>query len=124
MLTRRERAWLRLHLVKGLGRRGLFQLQQSFQSPEEALNAGPAHWPARVGAQYSGNIRLPDVDGRDYQSAISALEKSSARIVSFWDEPYPEMLKTIHDPPALLYVRGNLGDAPALAVVGSRRCST
>ncbi len=39
------------------------------------------------------------------------------------DERYPPLLRTIHDPPVLLYVRGELPPAEALAVVGSRRAS-
>jgi DNA processing protein len=123
MLTRMELAWLRLHLVKGLGRRGLMQLYDVFQSPEEALKAGPADWPERIGSLRSESAQIPDNNGPELQSAIAALEKTSARIISFWDESYPEILKTIHDPPAILYVQGNLCQTPALAVVGSRRCS-
>jgi DNA processing protein len=124
MLTRMEQAWLRLHLIKGVGRRGLMQLYEVFQSPEEALQAGPSHWPEKVGSLRSESIKLPDINGPEFQSASAALEKSSARIISFWDESYPENLKTIHDPPAILYVQGNLCQTPALAVVGSRRCSS
>ena len=36
---------------------------------------------------------------------------------------YPSALRAIYDPPALLHVRGSIDDVPAVAVVGSRRCS-
>ena len=42
------------------------------------------------------------------------------------DKEYPEILKEINDPPKLLYYRGNLdalNKQPAIAVVGTRRCS-
>jgi len=123
MLTRQERAWLRLHLARGLGRRGLLELQEIFQSPEEALHAGPANWPEKIGGRLTVNINLPGADGVDFRAAVVALEKCASRIVSLWDDGYPEALKTIHDPPALLYVRGTCSPAPALAIVGSRRCS-
>jgi DNA processing protein len=56
----------------------------------------------------------------------ASLERCGARAV-WWDDPdYPPQLRTIHDPPFLLYVRG--GPLPELAravgVVGARRCST
>jgi DNA processing protein len=123
MLTRQERAWLRLHLTKGLGRRGLIDLQGFFQSPEDALQAGPANWPKKVGGLLSVNLELPCSDGAEYAKAVAALEQCTARIISLWDDDYPELLKTIHDPPALLYVLGNISRDPALAMVGSRRCS-
>jgi len=48
-----------------------------------------------------------------------------ARIVTMLDEEYPGPLKTIHDPPLALYVRGTLElkDKHAIAVVGTRRAS-
>ena len=36
---------------------------------------------------------------------------------------YPEPLGRMSDPPAVLYVRGEISDAPRIAVVGSRDCS-
>ena len=123
MLTREERAWLRLHLIPGLGRRGLFQLQNVFNSPREALRAGPESWPEKTGAVRPASIRPPAESDELFKRAVARLEKSAARIISYWDDAYPESLKSIPDPPALLYVRGTIVDAPALAIVGSRRCS-
>lgn len=36
---------------------------------------------------------------------------------------YPPLLHEIHDPPGLIYVKGEVPIAPAVAVVGSRECS-
>jgi DNA processing protein len=36
---------------------------------------------------------------------------------------YPAPLKEIHDPPARLFVRGRIPDAPMIAIVGSRRAT-
>ncbi len=36
---------------------------------------------------------------------------------------YPKILKTIDDPPELLYARGEVPSAPGIAVVGSRECT-
>ena len=43
-------------------------------------------------------------------------------IVTFFDEGYPEILRHIHDPPPVLYLRGSIttADAHSLAIVGSR----
>jgi DNA processing protein len=54
-----------------------------------------------------------------------SLRGCGARVV-WWDDPaYPPQLRTIHDPPFLLYVRGGAlpERARAVAVVGARRCS-
>lgn len=39
------------------------------------------------------------------------------------DPLYPRLLHTVHDPPAVLYVRGDLADLPRVAIVGSRACT-
>lgn len=39
------------------------------------------------------------------------------------DADYPSRLSRLPDPPDPLYVRGDLPDVPAVAVVGSRRCT-
>lgn len=39
------------------------------------------------------------------------------------DEGYPELLAEIDTPPTALYVRGEIPDEPAIAMVGSRECT-
>jgi DNA processing protein len=53
------------------------------------------------------------------------LDKYGVRMIHITDKDYPACLKEIHNPPAILYVKGELkpGDANAVAIVGSRECS-
>lgn len=53
------------------------------------------------------------------------LKKYGIRIVKISDKEYPANLKEIHNPPQILYVRGNLKpeDDISVAIVGARRCS-
>src|SRR5205807_2141340 len=48
-----------------------------------------------------------------------------ATILSPDDEAYPLLLRSIPDPPAVLYVKGTLEprDLNGIAIVGSRKCS-
>jgi len=65
-------------------------------------------------------VHLLEADSID-----AALGACGARTV-LWDDPeYPPQLRTIHDPPFVLYVRGGALPAAerAVAVVGSRRCT-
>lgn len=48
---------------------------------------------------------------------------AGGRLVTPADSDYPPLLRQLALPPACLYVRGALPDAPAVAVVGSRRAS-
>ena len=52
---------------------------------------------------------------------IDAAEKKNIRILTYWDEDYPELLREIPDPPAVLYSIGAIIQCDAVAVVGTRR---
>src|SRR2546430_14682063 len=45
--------------------------------------------------------------------------------IALGDERYPELLRAIHDPPAVLYCDGSVepGDRQAVAIVGARRAT-
>ena len=63
--------------------------------------------------------------GEAAKAADEELEKvaaAGASLLTYRDELYPERLKEIYDPPALLWVRGDatLLTRPAIAVVGTR----
>jgi DNA processing protein len=45
------------------------------------------------------------------------------RVVALNDPDYPARLKQIHDPPARLYVKGQLPAEPMIAIVGSRHAT-
>jgi DNA processing protein len=66
---------------------------------------------------------LSSVSIRDQLSA--ELRRAGAGLICCHCPSYPLLLKEIHDPPPLLYYRGELGllSQPLLAVVGSRRPS-
>lgn len=125
MLTATERAWLRLHLTRGLGRTGLLRLMEAFGTPE-AILATPAHdWTQRAGIRPAVAHSLPAENDPNLLKAEERLNQAEVRILSLWEsDRYPSLLRQIHDPPAILYLRGTLPAHPALAVVGARRAST
>jgi DNA processing protein len=59
------------------------------------------------------------------EAELARAGQLGVRVVCPDDESYPLLLKTIPDPPAVLYVKGNLEprDLNGFALVGSRRCS-
>ncbi len=61
----------------------------------------------------------------DPHAELERLAQAQTKAITILDSDYPPLLKTLYDPPALLFVRGTLPD-PArkhLAVVGSRKQS-
>lgn len=62
----------------------------------------------------------------DIEKPLAEIEKRNIKFITFEDEKYPQMLKEIYNPPAVLYYKGDLGRINfnrTLAVVGSRKSS-
>jgi DNA processing protein len=53
---------------------------------------------------------------------LSKLNHAEGRILTFWDEQYPDLLKKIYDPPPFLFVKGTIQkeDSYAIGIVGTR----
>lgn len=77
-----------------------------------------------IGAMLAEKIVSFDWDA-DVSRELSIAERGGVRIISRFDDAYPEILRHIYDPPLCLYVRGTLPEFPekAVGIVGSRRMS-
>jgi len=118
-------AWLTLHLAPGLGPVTCRKLVAHFGSPEEVLSASgnaltemsirPDCLDAIAGP---GRVRLDEL----VRTEMDRADSKNISIIPFDDPLYPDRLKEIHDPPAVLYVLGmpELLDCRAIAIVGSR----
>ncbi len=55
---------------------------------------------------------------------LKLCDERDVRVVSYWDESYPELLREISVPPIILFVKGELqkSDAASISIVGTRRC--
>ena len=126
------RLCLLLHSLPGLDKRQLRHWLQHFGSPQalweadsEAL-AGTAADAAALAdlataRRYGRHPQAP----RDIDRQLDALLAVGGRVIALGSSGYPPLLAAIHDPPPLLYLRGRgeLLQAPQLAVVGSRNAS-
>lgn len=66
-------------------------------------------------------------DKIDPDKAFDEVEKRGIKVLTFDDEKYPKLLREIHNPPAVLYYKGDLFSCNldrTVAFVGSRRAST
>ncbi|HDR14781.1 MAG TPA: DNA-protecting protein DprA, partial [Desulfobacteraceae bacterium] len=123
-LNRDERLlWLALHLIPGLGSALFRRLVGHFGSPGEVFKAGVdeiagVHGVSKAMARrISGRRHYIDPEGELYKA-----EGIGARIVCFPDDGYPKLLREIHNPPMVLYMKGVdiPPDVLLFAMVGSR----
>jgi DNA processing protein len=126
VLTDERRAWLTLKLTPELGNRSLLRLLARFESPGAILRAN-----AQALSGVTG-LRRKAVENllhrrvlRPAEDEWAELEKHGYRLLCLTDMDYPSNLKSIPDPPAVLYVDGSIEprDLVAVSVVGSRAAS-
>jgi DNA processing protein len=119
-------AALALSLVPGIGPRLQAALIRQFGTPGavleqsiESLLSVPG-----IGPKVAANLRGSDLlqNAAAVQAECRALKID---VVHAGQSEFPQRLREICDPPALIYQRGRLlpADALAVAVVGSRRCT-
>ncbi len=132
MDRRKARLCLQLHSLPHLSDSALCALLLHYGSPEAVLASPTRDWPALgVSAAARASARSWQQQGghpaadEDLEARLAALSDLAARVITICDDDYPALLRTIHDPPPLLYLRGDAGllQRAQLAVVGSRRPS-
>lgn len=119
------RAYLTLTLADGVGPRLFARLVKAFGTAEAAIAAGPSRWRTVEGVGPKVAAAIGAVTDERVADELAAAERFGATILCDSDEQYPPALKHVADHPPVLYVRGRLepADAVALAVVGARRCT-
>lgn len=118
--------WLALSLIPGVGSILIKRLLDRFKTPEAVFRASLKEL-VRIeglGEKVAGEIRKGPSE-KAVEGELSLLEKTGGKVVTLKDGDYPTRLKDIYDPPALLYLRGELRieDELAVAIVGSRKTS-
>ena len=115
-----------LSLVEGVGSRTYQRLIERFGNATAILNASRRdlslynfHQPNTLEQLLTARERINPVP------TVELCQNNQIDIIPLQDERYPKQLKTIPDPPPLLYAQGTLlpSDAFSIAVIGTRQCS-
>ena len=119
-------ASLCLAMTPGLGPRTYQKLIQAIGSAKEVIQSAPSDLRRipGVGSQLAKSI-AESPKTVDIESELQRCDRHKLDIVSIDCESYPKPLVEIHDPPSLLYCRGDLlpRDNLAIAIVGTRHAT-
>lgn len=121
------RAGLALSLIPSVGPGRINKIFEHFSSP---MNVFSVAWEElavvpHIGAAVARSIhRFSDWSSVD--ELLKITKKHNASLLTPYDSRYPELLTHIHDPPAILWVKGNFEALriPLIAVVGTRSPTT
>ena len=123
-MTERE-YWLYLSRVKGMesGRRRI--LLDMFGTPEEIYKASEAALRSIPLLEDFHIDQLLSYRCTDYEKEMEKFIRAGIGFVTVNEKEYPDRLRNIPDAPPFLFYRGELplNDKPAVAMVGSRKCS-
>ncbi len=126
MLTNRERLIL-LNLIPEIGSTRLRRLLDAFGDLDRVWKASPQDLQQveGIGPQLAQRIAAGRHDEPLLRRELALAQRAGVTIITLEDPEYPKPLRTIHDPPLALYVRGTLepADEAAVAIVGARRAS-
>jgi len=118
--------WLALSLISGVGSTLIQRLLDRFNTPEAVFRATKKELlnVEGLGDKVASEIQKGPMEKR-VERELYLLEEVGGRLVTLKHDTYPNRLKNIYDPPALLYVRGELKkeDELAVSIVGSRKTS-
>lgn len=115
--------WLWLELVFGVGGRRLWEIADKDGDPEklcEDICSGRAE-----GLNGNEQSKAKSISLQDARELIDRAAELGQKVVCLCDEDYPERLRTISDPPAVIFYRGDIAlvKRKVLHFVGARQPS-
>ena len=126
MLSQELTDWLRLVLTPEIGSRRGKSLLERFKTPKAVLEASldDIAEVENIGREVAKKI----VEGRkkiDLDRQVKLIEKNNVTLIPLDSELYPTSLKSIFDPPLVLFVKGEIlpQDYFSIAIVGTRLAS-
>lgn len=115
--------WLSLYLAPGLGNILMARLLAAYGEPAAVLQASPkdlCQIPG-IGKKVAQAINASSLR-RAADQEIAKADQENVTILALSDSRYPEFLRHIYSPPAILYVKGQIDllTTTCVAMVGSR----
>ena len=122
------RAEIKLLLIPGIGPRIRKRLVEHFGNAADVFRADlfQLRQVKECTSKLAGEIlEAKDSLESEVDNQLELCRKSGIQLICETDPAYPELLKTIYDPPGVLFVRGTLmpEDSVSLAVIGTRHAS-
>ncbi len=119
--------WISLNMTPQIGPRAATKLLEKFGSAENVFHARRHELESLKLKPESIESILKREFHEKAEEELEKVREIGGDVLNLDDGSYPFLLREISDPPITLYVKGDWQacfDAPCVAIVGSRRCST
>lgn len=118
--------WLWLTTRKGVGQRGVLRGLEYFGTPERVYFAQREDLEMIPDLAPQAIRGLLDKNMEESEAILGRCDRLGVQIMTIQDADYPERLRQLSDPPAVLYILGRrirFDEEAAIGVVGSRKPS-
>lgn len=125
MISENAVYWIWLACALGEGSR-IKEIVDDFGGAKQLYNANIMEWRMSSALVPKQVDRLERTDISEAEKIITICKNNGWHIICFEDDDYPKRLKDIPDPPAVLYVDGDLPDIDGsvlIGIVGTRKAS-
>lgn len=115
--------------IEGIGPQKIFNLLNQFKTIEKV-----------TGADFNNLLKVEGISKilaakinhaakdfsnfkNEFEKKYEMLQKINGRLISYWDDEYPDILKQIYYPPLILFTLGDFSetDKQSIAIVGTRQ---
>lgn len=118
--------WVWLSQCEGVGNQTRLALLEHFRTPEDVYYADAGEILLTEGITRREAEALKDKNLTGADKILADCDRLGLQLLTLHDAAYPVRLRSIYDPPCLLYIRGRLpavDELPVIAVVGTRKAS-
>ena len=117
--------WLALNMVEGLRSAPRAAILRAFGTPENIFRSSEMELRSVSDLKPEIIYRILHFDMREAEKELKMAQHAGITILWQESDSYPTLLKTIPDPPVVLYVKGELqAEDACIALVGSRKATT
>ncbi len=124
-MSENAKYWIWLQNALGYSAK-LSKIIDEFSSAKDLYNAGEIEWRMSTSLTEKQVQKLISCDLNQSEEVILSCNDNNWQIIDYDDSRYPNRLKQIIDPPAVLYACGKLPDIDnlvAIGIVGTRKAS-
>lgn len=117
--------WVALNEFPQFGPKAISRLFSYFENMHQAFEANASELIKAGISKKHADAFVHFRSGINPDKLMREIEKNNITAISIKNEAYPALLKTIYDPPPVLFVQGFLpsSDSAHLAIIGSRKAT-
>ena len=116
--------WIWFSRINKIGAKAQNKLLEKYHNPEEIWNLTKKELQGILDDKQIVII-LNQKNRINLEKYAEYMQKHEIKMITIFDEKYPQNLRNIYDPPVVLYIRGNenIINEFSIAIIGSRVCS-